>query len=154
MLQCAMLRCCVAVAHVVVALHVLLRRCMCCCDIARVVVALHVLLRRCSSCWCGTTRVAVALQFLLLRRCDAARGYNVVTLQFAWLRCCHVVIRVVFFFFLNDYWQVQDSSTSLLVRVRKRETKSEKEQERALKPVLFLVLQASPLSSNPSLNGW
>jgi len=84
-----------------------------------------------------------------LRRCSSY-GYDAAVLQLTWLRRCGVVIRA-FFFVLDDSWQVQESSTSLPVCARKGETKSKKEQERALKPVLVLLFQALPLSSDPSL---
>jgi len=111
--------------------------------------------RRCSSRCCKLRHcgvVALQLTTTLQRvalRCCVVTAYVAASLQlvllwrYEWRCCC-------FFFYKNDSWQVQESSTSLLVRARKRETESKREQERALKLVLVLVFQAPPLSSDSS----
>ncbi len=94
---------------------------------------------RCSSRGCD----AAALRMVALRHCGVTRGCDTTS-----------GVIVIYLIFLNDSWQVQESSTSFPLRARNRETESKKEQERALKLVLVLVFQTFPLSSDPSLVGW
>jgi len=115
-----------------------------------------VVLHRCSLCCCGTAARVVAtlrqlavLQTVTLRHYGAAAAHGAVTRRRGELR-----LALLLFFFLNDYWQVQESSTSLPIHAKKRETESKREQERALKPILVLVFQAPLLSSDPSPIGW
>jgi hypothetical protein len=72
--------------------------------------------------------------WLMTQRRYSSRGCNIATLrvaddaaalQLAWVQRCDAVA-CVFFFFLNDFWQVQEFSTSSCT-CEMRETESKKE---------------------------
>jgi hypothetical protein len=85
---------------------------------------------------CGgvVARVAATLQHYSSRCYGTAHGYNAAALQLAllwrcaWLQCCDAVARV-FFFFWNDSWQVQESSTSSCTCKKDRNREQERTRD-------------------------